>query len=112
MADLPRQLIEPVQRQLRLLEEIVERERRIQRDLADRVTAPIDGIFDLLEESGATMRRQAEAVEAAGRALEETAALMRTQATLFERTIGTLRQPVKLAKTVAGPEATPSADDG
>jgi hypothetical protein len=100
--DVPRQLIEPMQRQLELVNEIVERERRLQRELVGRLTAPLDVVFDLLEETGATLRRQAEAVEAAARALDETGGLMRSQAELFERTIGALRQPLELARG-AGP---------
>jgi hypothetical protein len=100
-SDLPRQLLEPMQRQLELVQEVIERERRLQAQLTDRLVAPVDAVFDLLEESGATLRRQAEALEAAGRALEETAGLMKTNAELFERTIGTLRQPTELAKTAA-----------
>ena len=71
-----------------------------QRQKPWRVTwwPPVDAVFDLLEESGATLRRQAEALEAAGGALEETAGLMKHQAELFERTIGTLRQPAELAR--------------
>jgi hypothetical protein len=101
-SELPRQLLEPMQRQLELVQEIIERERRLQAELTDRLAAPVDAAFDLLEESGATLRRQAEALEAAGRALEETAGLMKGQAELFERTIGTLRQPAELAKAAAG----------
>jgi hypothetical protein len=86
----------------RLMESVVERERRLQSDLAGYVFAPVDAVFDLFEESGATLRSQAEALEAAGRALEETAALMKGQAELFERTIGTLRQPAKLARAASG----------
>ena len=86
----------------RLMEGMVERERRLQSELAGYAFAPVDAVFDLLEESGSTLRRQAEALEAAGRALEETAALMKHQAELFERTIGTLRQPAKLARAASG----------
>jgi hypothetical protein len=86
----------------RLLESAVERERHLQGDLAGYMFAPADAVFDLLEESGATLRRQAEALEAAGRALEETSALMKSQAELFERTIGTLRQPAELARAASG----------
>ena len=100
--DLPRQLVEPIQRQLELVQEVIERERRLQRELTGRVLAPVDAIFDLLEETGEMLRRQAEAVEAAGRSLEETARLMKGQADLFERTISTLRQPTELAKAAAG----------
>jgi hypothetical protein len=69
--------------------------------------APVDAIFDLLEESGRMLRRQAEALEAAGQALEDTAKLVGTQAELFERTISTLREPTELAKAMAGVQRTP-----
>ncbi len=101
-AELPRQLLEPMQRQLQLVQEVVERERRLQRQLAGHLVAPIDAVFDLLEQSGVMLRKQAEALEAAGRALEETAQLVATQAELFEHTIGALREPTELAKAAAG----------
>ena len=103
-AELPGDLLRAMQRQLELVQEIIDRERRMQKDLASRLVAPVDAAFDLLEETGATLRRQAEALEAAGRALEESAGLMKRQAELFERTIGTLRQPAELAKAAAGLE--------
>jgi hypothetical protein len=101
-SELPRQLLEPMQRQLELVEEVLERERRLQKELADHLMAPLGAVFDLLERSGATLRSQAEALEAAGRGLEETAALMKSQAELLEQTIGTLRQPAELARAAAG----------
>jgi hypothetical protein len=111
-AELPRNLLRAMQHQVELVQEIIERERRLQRELAGSLIAPIDAVFDLLADSGATLRRQAEAVEAAGRALEETAGLMKQQAELFERTIGTLRQPTELAKAATGvarrPKKAPS----
>jgi hypothetical protein len=106
-SELPGQLLEPMQRQLELVQEVIERERRLQRELTGRLVAPVDAVFDLLEESGTMLRRQAEALEAAGRALEETAGLMKRQAELFERTIGTLRQPAELAKAAAGVNRPP-----
>jgi hypothetical protein len=101
-AELPRQLLEPMQRQLDLVQQLLERERRIQKQLAGQLLAPVDAVFDLLEESGQMLRRQAEALESAGRALEEAAGLMATQADLFERTISVLREPTELAKRAAG----------
>jgi hypothetical protein len=106
-SEVPRQLLEPMQRQLELVQEVIERERRLQRELTGRLVAPVDAVFDLLEESGTMLRRQAEALQAAGRALEETARLMKTQAELFERTIGTLRQPAEFAKATAGLDRRP-----
>jgi hypothetical protein len=94
-----RQLQNAMQRQLELVSELIERERRLQRELATQLVAPVDAVFDLLEQSGTTLRRQAEAVEAAGRALEETAGLMKDQAELFARTVGALRQPAELTRT-------------
>src|SRR5450759_3579090 len=96
---LPRDLLPAMQRQAELLQEVLERERNLQRDLASRVLGPVDAVFDLLEETGATLRRQAEALEAAGSALEETAGLMKGQAELFERMVATLRQPSDFAKS-------------
>jgi hypothetical protein len=106
-AEIPRQLLEPMQRQIELLQEVIERERALQRQIAGRVLAPVDAIFDLVEESGRVLRQQAEALEAAGRALEDTARLVKTQAELFERAIGTLREPTELAKVAAGLERRP-----
>jgi hypothetical protein len=106
-AELPRELLKATQRQLELVQQVVERERGLQGDLVARVVAPIDAVFDLLEETGVTLRRQAEALESAGRALEETAGLMKHQAERFERTIGALRQPSDLAKAAAGVKRRP-----
>ena len=111
-ADVPRQLLEPMQRQLELVQEIVERERRMQREVARRLAAPVDAIFDLLEESALTLRRQAEALAAAGSALEETAGLVSSQAELFERTVATLREPTEVAKAAAGLERRPRRRGG
>ena len=113
--ELPRQLLEPMQRQLELVQQLVERERRLQQELVGQLVAPADAVFDLLEESGAILRRQAEALEAAGSALEQTATLMQRQAELFERTIGALRQPTELVKAAAAVERRPrrkSSDRG
>jgi hypothetical protein len=101
-AELPRQLLEPMQRQLEIVEEVLERERRLQGELVGRVTAPLDAVFDLLEESATVLGKQAEALEAAGTALQDTARLVKHQADLFERTVSTLRAPTKAAKAIAG----------
>jgi hypothetical protein len=103
-ADLPRQLVEPMQRQLELLEQVVERERQLQREVAGRLAAPFDAVFDLLEGSAVTLGKQADALEAAGQALQETARLVKSQADLFERTVGLMREPTELAKAAAGVE--------
>ncbi len=103
-SEVPRQILEPLQGQLELVEELIERERRLQAEVAERLLAPTDLAFDLLEQSGVTLRRQAEALEAAGDALRETAALMASQAELFEGTIGRLRTSADAARSVLGGE--------
>lgn len=103
-AELPRQLLEPMQRQLDLVQEVIDREQRLQREVAGRLLAPVDAVFDLLEESGRMLSRQAEALEAAGRALQDTAGLVKAQADLFERTIRVLREPSEIARQAAGLE--------
>jgi hypothetical protein len=101
-SEVPRELLGAVRRQLELMQEVLERERGLQRELASRAAAPIDAIFDLLEQSGASLRSQAEALEKAGEALQETAHLIESQAALFERTIAVLREPAEMAKAAAG----------
>lgn len=105
--DLPRDLLAVTQRQVDMIGEVLQRERKFQGDVAGRVLAPVDALFDLLEETGATLRRQAAALEEAGRALEETAELMGAQAEMFERTISTMRMPADLAKAAAGTGRSP-----
>jgi hypothetical protein len=99
---VPRQLLGPLKRQTELLQAVLERERRLQREVLGYVFGPLDAVLDLLEQSGATIRQQAEAIEQAARALEDTAVLMKAQAELFERGIQTLREPTDLARSVAG----------
>lgn len=103
-AELPRQLVGPMERQLELLQQVVEREQRLQREVAGRLAAPFDAVFDLLAESAVALQKQAAALEAAGSALQETASLVKGQADLFERTVGVLREPTELAKAAAGLE--------
>jgi hypothetical protein len=100
--DSPRQLLDAMRRQLELVQELIARERRLQQQLASELLAPVDAVFGLLEATGQTLRKQADALESAGRALEESASLVKAQAELFERTIGALRVPSDRAKAVVG----------
>jgi hypothetical protein len=103
-ATMPRQLVEPMQRQLELVQQLVEREEQLRKQLAGQLLAPVDAIFDLLEQSGQMLRSQAEALETAGQALEETARLASIQADLFERTVTAMREPTELTKSAIGLE--------
>jgi hypothetical protein len=101
---IPKQLLGPLKRQTDLIGDVLERERKLQREVLGHVFAPLDAVFDLLEQSGATIRQQAEALEQAARALEDTAVLMKGQAELFERSIKAIREPADLARSAAGLE--------
>jgi len=103
--DVARQVMAPLQRQTELFQEVLEAERRLQREVVGRALAPLDAAFDLLEQSGAALRGQAEAMESAAQALEQAAVLMKTQAELFERTIKALREPSRMIGAAAGVEA-------
>lgn len=101
-SDVARQLLAPLQRQAELVQEVLERERALQRDLLGRAFEPLDAAFDLLEQSGTALREQAEAVEHAARSLEQAAGLMKAQADLFERTIRILREPSRRIESAVG----------
>jgi hypothetical protein len=109
-SDVARQVLAPMQRQAELFQEVLERERALQARLVQRAFAPLDAVFDLLQESGAAMRSQAEAVEDAAHSLERVAGLMKVQADLFERTVRTLREPAEVAKSLAGSEPAAKPD--
>jgi hypothetical protein len=101
-AELPAQILAPMHRQAELLQEILERERRLQEELVARAFAPWDAVFDLLEQSAGALHHQAEALTESARALQQAAMMMETQAELFERTIGVMRQPGEIVKHAAG----------
>ena len=52
---------------------------RLLQALVERSLAPFDAVFDLLEQSGAAMHRQADALSESARALEQAAELMRVR---------------------------------
>jgi len=51
-SEVPRQPLEPMPRQLELVEEVIERERRLQRELAGQLVAPVEAVFDPLSRAG------------------------------------------------------------
>ena len=101
-SELPKALLVPMERQLELLQAVVERERKLQADVFGHLLEPIDAVLDLLEQSGKMLRDQADALEQASAALEQTAHLIQTQAELYEGTIRALREPADLARSIAG----------
>jgi hypothetical protein len=106
-SDLPREVVRASQRQVELVQQIVEGERR----RVEMLLGPAQAVFDLLADSGTTLRKQAEAMESAGQALQDTAVLMKQQAELMEKVIGLMRQPTDIARAAArGARGTKSED--
>jgi hypothetical protein len=89
--------------------DVLDVERRLQREVVGRALGPSDAVFDMLEQSGAALRGQAEALESAAQALEQAAVLMKTQAGLFEATIRTLREPSRMLESAVGVERSGSS---
>jgi methyl-accepting chemotaxis protein len=100
--ELPDAVIAPMRRQVELVEEIIERERRLQQEVLEAAFAPLDAVLDLLEQSAGALRSQAEALKESARALEQASAMTEKQAELFERTIRALREPAEIAKAAGG----------
>jgi ABC-type transporter Mla subunit MlaD len=96
-----------MQRQLEIVQEVLDREQRLQRELFGRVFGPFDAVFDLLEQSVTAIGQQADALDESARAMEQAAELMKVQADLMARTLHTLREPAELAKAAAGLERRP-----
>jgi hypothetical protein len=97
-----RQLLEPLTQQTELLRQAVEQQQRIQAQLVERAFAPVDAIFDLLENTGAMMREQAEALHQAAQGVERAAEVTRMQAELFEGATRAARLPSDAVRSVAG----------
>jgi hypothetical protein len=64
-SDAARQLLAPLQRQAELIQEVLERERELQRDLLGRVFEPFDAAFDLFERTIRTLREPSRRIESA-----------------------------------------------
>jgi hypothetical protein len=99
---IPPELLAPMERQIEVIQQAFERERRVQQELVRRAFAPLDAAFDLLEQSGAALRSQAKALRESAGALEQAAAMTEAQAELFERAISVLREPGEIVKRTAG----------
>jgi|SRR5215216_1146953 len=111
-SELPKALLTPMQRQLELLQEVVQRERDLQGELLGHLLGPMDAVFDLLDESGKTFRAQADALGEAAAALKQTASLMQAQAEIYNGTVRALRKPTDLARQAAGAKPRKSGAGG
>jgi hypothetical protein len=89
----------------KLLEEVLERQVDFERNLVGRVTAPVNGMLDLLEQSAVAMRAQARAFDTAASSFKHAAELLDLQAALLERAHESIHDPVGAAKAAGAAAA-------
>lgn len=88
------QLTAPLQRQAELLEQIMQRQLELERELIAAMTAPARTVLDLSAQTAEAMTEQARAFRSASQALGQAAELLERQAELFRTAVGTLRDPL------------------
>ena len=109
--DLIRRLVAPMQGQTDLLGELLDQQRRFQRELSQGMFKPLDDMRDLLDEAARPMRTQAEALKEAAAALDRVASLLAAQAALVERTSAALRQRTDALRSLLAPLEARDGDD-
>ena len=102
----------PLQRQAELLEQAVQRQVDFEKAVLGRVLAPASVMLDMLEQTAAAMKAQAEAFEAAAASFKHAGEMLELQASLLEQVARSLRDPVGALRSagVPGGERRPPAD--
>jgi hypothetical protein len=105
-SDLGRLMLSAVQRQQELLEQALDQQAILRRDVVARLFAPFDVLLDVLDQSSSAARAQAKALEAAAVSLRQAGELFERQASLLEQATAALREPLDLVRSVArgGPD--------
>ena len=101
-ADLTRQLLAPLQRQAELVEQTLLGQAEFQREIADRVLAPVNAVLEALEQTSTAMRTQAQAFDAAAASFKQASDLLELQASLIERATGSIRDPAAFVRSAGG----------
>jgi hypothetical protein len=110
-ADAVGQVLGPLHRQAELLEQVVQRQLDLERELVDLALAPARGALDLLDQATAAMRAEAKAFRMASGSLGQAADLLEQQVELLEGAIGIVRDPVAALRS-AGKTATDAGPQG
>jgi hypothetical protein len=97
-----RQLIAPLQRQAEVFEQALRRQAEFEAQLGRRLLAPMESVVELLDQTPAAMRAQAQAFEAAALSFKQAAEVLEAQAAVMERAISTIRLPTDLLKSIGG----------
>jgi len=100
--DAVRQLVAPLQHQADLLEQGLRRQVQFEKDLVDRVLAPVGVLLDVLDQSATALRTQAKAFDAAAASFKQAAELLEVQASLLDRAGQSVRDPAPALRAAGG----------
>jgi hypothetical protein len=79
--DITWQLLAPLQQQAELLERGLRRQVEFEKELVERMLGPVTALLELLDQSAAAMRTQAQAFEAAAASFGQASELLELRAT-------------------------------
>jgi hypothetical protein len=91
--DVARQLLAPLQQQAELLEQSLRRQVAFEKEIVERMLGPVTVVLELLDQSAAAMRTQAQAFDAAAASFKQASELLELQASLLEGAGRSLRDP-------------------
>lgn len=100
--DITRQLLAPLQQQAELLEQGLRRQVEFEKELVERMLGPVTVLLELLDQSAAAMRTQAQAFEAAAASFGQASELLELQASLLEGAGRSLRDPAGVLRAAGG----------
>ncbi len=87
-------LLRPLQHQADLLQQVLQRQLDFERELLNRVVAPLHATMELIDQTSASLHAQATSFRAASTTYRQLAALMDQQADLLQRAGATMRDPL------------------
>jgi len=94
--ELVQQFLAPFQRQAELLQEALDQQARLQREMTRQALEPVDELVGLVEQAATSMRQGAEAFGHASSALGRIAEMLDGQAAVVERTAAVARRRLDL----------------
>jgi hypothetical protein len=106
-ADLAGQVRDELQRQAKLLEEILRRQLDLEKELLARMTQPARQLLEIGSQASDAMAAQAQAFRAASLSLSQAADLLEQQANLAGAAMRTLQDPLSVIRGAS--EQPPSA---
>jgi hypothetical protein len=95
-------LIAPLQRQAEIFEQALRRQAEFDAQLGRRLLAPMESFVEVVDQTPAAVRAQAQAFEAAALSFKQAAEVLEAQAAMMEQAIKTMTLPTDLLKSIGG----------